>query len=298
MAPRAPSRPAGTGYIGLDQWLNLNRQQASGMADSLVSGINTKGTKAEGLLGDAVERLNYDVDGNRLTYDDTGLINKDGTPKADSVFEADKRAKDAQAIVDAGWAGPKGIDKYASYGDGRTVAAEAQRDASLATDQYGRQSLLQNQYGKGGGYSLGQQRLDSALVGAAGGDKLDGAKAQWGGLLGKFDSAYGAANARIANVTAENARVAKQYADAAAVRRPLYESGLKDAQKAEADRLKRSQDQGKAERTTHVDSDRAAVESGRIPADAKGRTPADDWDIPGSMTRSAPRPKQPPRKIF
>ncbi len=205
MAPRN-----GTGYIGLDQWLALNQPQSAAMADNLVSGINAQGQKAESLLGEAGEYLQHGIDGASLNYNDEDFAGNNG------LLRAEDAAKNAKATVDAGWQGPTSLEGIKPYEMGRGVATNAGQQANLAGDFYGRQALLSKEYGKGGGYSPGSQRLDSALAGAAGGDKIDAAKSQWGNLLGKFDAANTAANASAKAAEQRNKDVAKQYADNAA----------------------------------------------------------------------------------
>lgn len=215
MAPRPPPR-SGTGYIGLDQWLALNQPQASAMADSLVGDINAKGQKAESDLADAQERYKYGVDSSAYNFNDDGLYTRDGSMVTGAVPDARKRAAAAQGWADAGWQGPGTLEEMASFGTGRTAASEAQRNAGLAGDFYGRTSLLQDKNGKGGGYTLGQQSLDSALVGAAGGEKIDAARAQWGGLLGKFNDASARAKDYSKSVQDQSTAAVGQQKDLAA----------------------------------------------------------------------------------
>lgn len=186
------------------------------MADDMVSGINANGQRATGMLGNAVEQFDYNADSQNNDFSDNGFYGADGKLAPGSVPLADRLAAEAQAKADATWAGPGTLEEVSGYGEGRALAQNTQRDANLAGDFYGRQALMQDKYGKGGGYSLGQQRLDSALAGAAGGDKIDAAKSQWSGLLGKFDAASAGAKGRVANVQANNKAAAQSYKDAAA----------------------------------------------------------------------------------
>lgn len=245
------SRPQrGTGYIGLEQWLGQNSKQAGAMANSLTSGIDAQGARSEALLGDAWDRFKGESDASAQNYDDTGFFNQNGSSADFSLAPMRARADAAEKFVADGYKGPKTIDEYASYGQGQAIGRNAQRDANLAADFYGRQALLQERAGKGGGYSLGQQRLDSALVGAAGGDRIDSTKAQWGGLLGKYDNTAKRATDYAARVEQNNKDVAVQqretatkYGNAAAAARdkakeeagPVLQAE-KDAERAERNR--------------------------------------------------------------
>lgn len=238
MAPRS-----GTGYIGLDQWLSLNRPAATAMADKMVGGINTAGQKSQGILDGAVEYFNYDVDGNTLNFneEDPGLTEKTAAEKAKTVY-----------------AGPTQLEGYAGFDEGRGIAENVQGDARLASDLYGRQALLQDEYGKGGGYSLGQQRLDSALVGAAGGDKIDAAKAQWGNLLGKYSDASGKAKAYALQGEARTKEAAKQFGEAGAGIKKRAEDAQKAWDKAHRPELQKEMDEEKAIRDREREEDREA----------------------------------------
>lgn len=212
------SRPrSGTGYIGLEQWLGQNQQQAAAMGNALADGIDAQARGAENHLSYVNEAFDAGTDAAALNFADQPIYNPDGTP-LHPLASMDRQAEAAKKFVDAGYGGPKSLGEFAEFGTGKGMARDAQRDAGLASDFYGRQALLQGKAGKGGGYSLGQQRLDSALVGASSGDRLDATKAQWGGILGRFDAADTRAKGIATSREQGNKDAAKQYADEAKAR--------------------------------------------------------------------------------
>lgn len=276
MATRSPPR-AGTGYIGLDQWLAVNQPQAAAMADAVSADVNAKGKKADKSLEDAKELFNYGVDGQAINYDPEQYANPS------RLLDLEKTAADAEKQVAGAWGGPNGIEDIAGFGKGMETARDAQRSANLAGDTYGRTALFQDKYGKTGGYTFGQQLLDSALAGAAGGDKFDAVKSQWGGLLGKYDAASAAAKSRVEGVKAGNAAAAKQYRADADAARAKYNAELEKQAMAGQGEVDRQRANGRQQQEEAAAANRDAINSGRIPTDRKGKTAVDDWMDPGTL---------------
>jgi hypothetical protein len=288
----------GTGYIGLDSWLALNRPQAAAMADSMAAGINASGQKSVRDLDGLNEGFRYGIDSQALSFDPEQYKDMSDLPGLES------QATEVEKQVAAGLKGPKTLEEMAGYDAARSGAASAQRNANLGADFYGRTSLLQDQYGKGGGYSLGQQRLDSALAGAAGGDKLDAAKSQWGNLLGKYNDASAAAKSRAANVEKGNAEAAKQYRDAATAGRAKYNAELEKKAMASQHEIDRQRANGRQRQQEDAQANRDAAASGRIPADRQRKTAIDDWvdpnpdDLTQKRYRTNPTNYVPPSPRF
>lgn len=274
------SRPrSGTGYIGLEQWLGQNQQQAGAMANAMADGIDAQARKSEAHLSDAYEQFKYGADSSALNYVDDGLYDDKGKYSRESIPLTFKRDAEAKAFMEPGWKGPRTLDEISSYGSGRTLATGAQRDADLASDFYGRQALLQQQAGKGGGYSLGQQRLDSALVGAAGGDRIDATKAQWGGLLGKFDAKAAGAKSYAAEVEQKNKDTAARYADDVKKAQEYAKGAIKTDRDEAQKGLDAEREREKAERLRQREEEREARkrENGSADRGGGGKANVDRW---------------------
>lgn len=272
------SRPrSGTGYIGLEQWLGQNQAQAAGMANSLAGRIDAQGGRTEGLVRHAVEDFEQGVDGAALNHSNDGLYGKYGERLSGAMQLATDREKMAEKYLEAGWKGPGTLDEIDTYKNARALANTAQNDANMASDFYGRQALLQKQAGQGGGYSLGQQRLDSALVGAAGGDRLNSTRAQWGGLLGRLDSAASRAKGYSENAQASSKAAAESYkADAVKLRKEIKD--VHTGSKAENRKIYEETEGIEAQaRIDERKAERAAIDDGLIPEDRKGGYRVDQW---------------------
>lgn len=131
----------------------------------------------------------------------TGVATIDRTPTKGSL-EADAAQK---------YTGPNSLADQKGFGELVGQTDRAQQAANQLGSGAGRQALLQRQVGANQGYSRGQSRLDSALLGAASGDRFGALRRQFGGLSkGLTDAA--AASQGLAGQARANA---ERYAGAA-----------------------------------------------------------------------------------
>lgn len=167
-----PTPQRGSGFIGLDMYLEANRAKAGAMADELASSVASKGALAEKELADVQRLFAEGLQAGQLGFD-----------------EKDLTAEEARRRAGITYSGPTGLGEVKGYSEARQKAEEAERQAQGLTSLYGRQAALQEKYGQGGGYTAGQQRFDAALSGAAGGQRFDELKSKYGSLSSAFDTA-------------------------------------------------------------------------------------------------------------
>lgn len=140
-----PPYQRGTGFVGLNQYLGLNRGAAGQMGNALAQQAEQQGAAAQGAIDTATSKAN----------------------------EAVKAGGTGQ-----GYSGPTGLGDMATlYGQ----AAGAQNYANALGNNAGRATLLGQQYGAN---TWGGGQLDAALAGAgAGGQRMAAAQGKYGKLL-------------------------------------------------------------------------------------------------------------------
>lgn len=157
----------GSGFVGLDKYLAANRKKAGEMADALGNPVDTAGREAQRDVEDVTEQYKRDVWAGMPQY------NENGAPLT---------AADALERSKATYKGPGSLSDMPGWDAARQKADKAAEDSARLASFSGRMGALQDQYGKQGGYTLGQQRLDSFLSGAAGSKRFEDLKARYGAL--------------------------------------------------------------------------------------------------------------------
>lgn len=222
-APGTPAQatgPAkGSGYVGLNSYLEANRGAATGMADTLAQRADN--TAAFG---------QQSVDTARGAFDAAAAAGTPGGPRGSAT----------------GYTGPTSIDDFAQGSfAGAPQAAQKGADAvSRLSDWEGRGQALQEAYGQHGAYGRGAQGLDTFLSGAADGGRFAGLQQKYAGLSGAWDAARKGAGAAVQAGQTAGAAAQQQYADYAAGRAQQKQDAL-GAQQDEAERKRREAQQAR-----------------------------------------------------
>lgn len=146
--------PRGSGFVGLQQYLGLNREAGERMGGDFASQVEREGQAAMSGV-DAASAAYNNAAGVGITYDPNSNV-----PGAMANVDRANRVLGATP-------GAFGSDALALQ------AANAQRTARMAGSEVGRQTLLRQQYGQNAPYSQGASMLDAALAGRGGGQRLD-----------------------------------------------------------------------------------------------------------------------------
>ena len=191
-----PYQPRGSGFIGLQQYLNANRGAAQEMGSRVAGQVETAGQAAQAAVDAQQKELEAQIAA--------------GTPTADTNtwgLEPDEVAAKRAAGMGATYTGPAGME--VSEGLNRQVS-EAQRQAQLAGTDAGR-SVLLRQGAPAGPYTTGQSMLDSFLVGRGAGERLDKAAARFGNLRAYLGSAQKGVAGKVGAAQEEAKRVQGVY---------------------------------------------------------------------------------------
>ena len=168
----------GSGFVGLQQYLNANRQQGAAMGGAVAGRVEgaQQGVRDEagGVMGDLQQAVAA------------------GTPQylePSSVGDAERKAAATQ------YRGPEGLTD-AQVAGLNTSADKAEATAKLGTTDAGVATLLQQQYGQG--YTgVGGRSLDAALARRGAGERLDAAPKGMAGLRSYLGGLPGQANALV-----------------------------------------------------------------------------------------------------
>ena len=215
MATKQPYRgPAGTGFVSLKRYLELNPEAAQRMGTQLTSDVEKAGQGVQNRIGNALGDFKQKVEEGSTAY-------TYGTPSTSE--EATARAADAV------YKGPKALADVADYSALDTAAGDVDTRAQALTSDAGRGTLLAQQYGRNGGYTPGASMLDAFLAGRGGGQAMEAAAQKWGGMR----KALGLADT-------EAKSLAQGTAGLAAQTQARYLSDAERLKKAEADAKERA----------------------------------------------------------
>lgn len=168
----------GSGFVGLQQYLNANRQQGAAMGGAVAGRIEgaQQGVRDEG--AGVMAGLQQAVDA--------------GTPQylePNSVGDAERKAAATR------YTGPEGLTD-AQIAGLNASADKAEETARLGATDAGVATLLQQQYGQG--YTgVGGRSLDAALARRGAGERLDAAPKGMAGLRSYLGGLPGQAHALV-----------------------------------------------------------------------------------------------------
>lgn len=191
----------GTGFVGLQQYLGANDEQAKRMGQGLIGQVNAEGSLAQTAIDQGVKNFDAGAAAGTPTY--TGL----STGLETGEEAADLAGKAAGSV----YTGPKVLGDVADVDGLRRRAAGAAQTAGLASTDAGRSTLLAK--GATGSYGLGARSLDAYLAGRGGGAELEAATTKYAKLQDYLGTAKTGAEARGVQGVADAAAVSKKYTD-------------------------------------------------------------------------------------
>lgn len=197
-----PQQPSSS-FVPYAAYANANQGSAQKMAQGLASDVDKSAGGAQAGLDS--ERQQY-VDkvhaGDPYYQSPSASLQNWGSlaaPSSPYAAPTSKKAGDLGSTVNKGltadqsraqaakgYTGPASFDPSQGLRDRTTQASD--QLANVGSDE-GRQALLQQKYGAGGGYTAGESRLDAALAGSAGAGTFDALRAKYGDLVGKLGTA-------------------------------------------------------------------------------------------------------------
>jgi hypothetical protein len=194
-AAGAAPKQVGTGFVGFDKYFNANRQGAQTMANTVAGAVQQAGQAGQQAIQGAQGAFDTQTATNTLTYD---------TNRPQTLEEG-------QALSKTTYQGPKsweeaGVDTGAVSDKVNDAQAKA---ANLATVG-GRAALLRESY-RSGPSTSGGSALDSALMGAAGGQRFAQLQGLYGGLSKQLEDARTASGASYEAGKKATAEAAKKY---------------------------------------------------------------------------------------
>lgn len=148
----------GSGFVGLQQYLDANRESAARMGQGLVDQVEQEGGAARGAVDAAVTDAEGKIAAGTPTFN----------PQATYGLEPDEVAAARPGLEGAQYTGPSGLE---GGDDLATKTFSAQQTAELAGTDAGRAVLLAK--GRKGPVSQGGGMLDAFLAGRGGGAALD-----------------------------------------------------------------------------------------------------------------------------
>lgn len=188
----------GSGFVGLRDYLGLNRQQGEAMGNTLASQVEQEAAAARGAVDAAGATLKRKAEAAVPTYQSmpVGL---------DSAEEEAFR----QARAGVGYTGPRELGDVANVNELQTGLDKARQTGSLAATDAGR-SVLLSQRGQGA-RTQGGRMLDASLAGRGGGERLEAATRGTDALRNYLGLAQTAAQGVTADAAARGAAVQDRY---------------------------------------------------------------------------------------
>lgn len=184
-----PAQQAGTGYTNLSQYLGANRNNQLGQ--TVAGGVQQAGQAATGAVNQAGQNFQQGAQAEQGRLNQLGQSAQNSLGNLGNIQQSD--VDSYQSALSGEGKGPTGLDNAR---DLQLKSQNAQLMGQAAGSEQGRFGLLQRFVGKGQQYGLGQQTLDSALLGQQGQGQLRQARAATAGLGAQTNQAISAANAQ------------------------------------------------------------------------------------------------------
>jgi hypothetical protein len=208
-----PKSQQGTGYTNLSTLMNAN--QGNQLGSAVAGGIENVGQQTTNALNNGVQNFNQQAQANNLNTTQNqqnvqGVLsnlgigsNGQSTNPTSVTGPSTGDVSNFQQYMAGQYGGPTNIANISGIQNQAQAAQQQGQDTSSAG---GRQALLQ-QYAAnpGSNYSAGDQYLDTALLGATGGNQLQQAAASVSGLNNQVNSASSAAQQQAQQITNQNA---------------------------------------------------------------------------------------------
>jgi len=190
----------GTGFVGLQQYLGANEEQAKKMGQGITDQVNTEGQAAQGAIDTASQAVEAQAAAGTPTYEP--LPDAQNLPGTADLYNYGK-------MQQATYKGPKALGDVADTTALTKQAAGAQQTAQLAGTDAGRATMLAKS--AQGSYGLGARSLDAYLAGRGGGQALEQATSKYAKLQDYLGTAEKTATARGERGVADAAAVQEQY---------------------------------------------------------------------------------------
>lgn len=204
-APQETRAGGGTGFVNFDRYFNANKDAATAAGDHIYGDVARRGAETKGNIDRSAASFSSNVDKGTMRFGGeavgkpwlnppptttipqagygapqyaTTRSGLQGTPSKNAVPEVSLDR--ARELGNLGYQGPDNFAQEAGYGDWQRQAMDIASTArALGGDEHSRRAALDSMLGA---RSEGASRFDSALLGAASGDKFRKAKEQFGGL--------------------------------------------------------------------------------------------------------------------
>lgn len=252
-AAPAPAAPAGGDsggkFVNFDRYLAANQSDAAALGGKIADDVGTQAATAQTNVTDSGEKFRQglqdmeDATPNKpprppagqpgaTTAAGTNTVPAPPPPRPPAPAPRGETRIGGVTADELGLTDWRSKPEYEGLSGGITAAATRVRNLG---DAGGRQELVRGQVAKdnvGKNYTAGQNRFDTALVGGAAGDKLEGVRSKYGNLEQWLNS-YGTQLGRQTDFT-------RQYVDQAADRYNQAEQAqmaARDAANAERQRL-------------------------------------------------------------
>lgn len=211
-----PKSQQGTGYTNLSTLLNAN--QGNKLGSAVAGGIENVGQQTTNALQQGQQDFNTQSQANNLNTAQNqqnvqGVLSNLGvnnnatgayqSPTGNVTGPSTGDVSNFQQYMAGQYAGPTNINNISGI---QNQAASAQQQGQEVSSAGGRQALLQ-QYASNPGsqYSAGAQNLDTALLGATGGQQLNQARQAVSGLTNQVNNASSAAQQQAQQIANQNA---------------------------------------------------------------------------------------------
>lgn len=191
----------GSGFVGLQQYLNANPEAAANMGNQLASQVEQQGQAAQSAIDAQAAQARQQAAA--------------GTPSG-NLYGLDTAEIEALRGMPPTYTGPESMGNVDAL---NKQAGEAQQTARLAGTDAGRAVLLQRGQGAGQPYGVGARSLDAFLAGRGAGARLSQAASRFGELQKYLGTAQqGVADA----VTGAKAQTEQVRGQIAALPAPQY----------------------------------------------------------------------------
>jgi hypothetical protein len=188
----------GSGFIGLQQYLNANQQAGQRMGEQVISSVQAAGMPVQEEIDTAANAF-------------AGYA-RAGTPNEESAMELWGQGGIGGAARSGAirYEGPGELKEVADIGALETKAKTAEEAARLGGTDAGRATILQQQYGRG--YTgVGGRSLDAALAGRGGGGRLEQAVSHFGNLQKYLGGAVSTASGLAASGRQQAANITQRH---------------------------------------------------------------------------------------
>ena len=183
----------GSGFVGLQQYLNANQEAGQRMGDELASQVEQQGAAAQGAIDAQRALTEQQIAAGVPQFNPYGL-------EPDEIVAA-------QANAAKGYAGPQDMGNVDAIA---TQAQEAQQAAKLAGTEAGRSVLMQR--AGNAAPTVGGRSLDAALASRGAGNRLAAASSRFGDLQKYLTTAQAGVAESVKGAQEQTKKVQGQYA--------------------------------------------------------------------------------------